>query len=102
MKKLIAATLALLLATTLAVGAPAWADSAPIDVNKATAAELTSVKGIGPAKAQAIVDYREAHGAFASIDDLRMVRGIGDKVLESLRPHLAVGAAAETEEASKQ
>ncbi len=95
MKKLIAASLALLVAATLAVATPALAENAPVDINKATAEELTSVKGIGPAKAQAIVEYREANGAFESIDDLRMVRGIGDKTLEGLRPHLVANGAVE-------
>jgi len=95
MRKLTAAVMALLVTTALAAATPTFAEGGPVDINKATVAELTSIKGIGPAKAQAIIDYREAHGSFESVDDLKMVRGIGDKVLESLRPHLMANQAAD-------
>jgi competence protein ComEA len=62
----------------------------PIDLNHATAAELETLPGIGPALAQAIVDYRSAHGAFQSVDDLGDVRGIGPAKLEQLRPLVRV------------
>ena len=68
------------------------AESQPLDVNAASATELTSLTGIGPAKAQAIVEYRETNGAFESVDELKMVRGIGDKLLEQLRPQVTVGS----------
>ncbi len=66
------------------------APRAPVDVNHATAAELESLPGIGPALAQAIVDYRGAHGPFRSVDDLGDVRGIGPAKLEQLRPLVKV------------
>lgn len=62
-----------------------------ININTASAAELGELKGIGDAKAQVIVAYREKNGPFKSVDDLRQVRGIGDKLLEKLRPHVTVG-----------
>jgi competence protein ComEA len=99
MKKLFATVMALLVTTALAMATPALAEGSPVDINTATVAELTTIKGIGPAKAQAIIDYREAHGGFESVDDLKMVRGIGDKVLDSLRPHLVANQAATTEAA---
>jgi len=99
MKKLFASAMALLVTATLALATPAFAEGSPVDVNTASAAELTSIKGIGPAKAQAIIDYREAHGAFQSVDDLKMVRGIGDKMLDSLRPHLVANQATATDTA---
>lgn len=49
----------------------------PIDVNRATAAELEQLPRVGPALAQRIVAWREAHGRFQSMEDLRHVRGIG-------------------------
>jgi competence protein ComEA len=64
--------------------------STPVDLNHASAAELETLPGIGPALAQAIVDYRSAHGAFQSIDDLGDVRGIGPAKLEQLRPLVKV------------
>jgi competence protein ComEA len=58
----------------------------PVDLNRATAAELDALPGIGPATAQAIVAHREANGPFASIDDLEQVRGIGPAKLATIRP----------------
>jgi competence protein ComEA len=56
----------------------------PINLNTATAAELEELPGIGPATAAAIVSDRDAHGPFASVDDLSRVRGIGPAKLEQL------------------
>lgn len=55
-------------------------------LNRATAIELQSLPGIGPAKAQAIVDYREARGGFQRIEDLLQVKGIGPKIYEKIAP----------------
>ncbi|TDO99529.1 ComEA family DNA-binding protein [Marinomonas balearica] len=58
----------------------------PLNINVATADELALVlKGVGKSKAQAIVNYRNAHGSFASIDDLVNVKGIGTSLLEKNR-----------------
>lgn len=67
--------------------------AAALNINTATKDELVALNGIGPAKAQAILDYRKANGPFKSVDDLRNVKGIGAKRLEKLRPELAVSAA---------
>ena len=64
---------------------------AAINLNSATAGELDGLPGIGPGRAQAIVDYRQAHGPFASVDDLGKVKGIGDKTLAEVRPLVTVG-----------
>ena len=56
-----------------------------IDINRAPAAELTRLRGIGPALAQRIVEYRQQHGPFRSVDDLAQVRGIGAAKLKGLR-----------------
>lgn len=72
---------------------PAAAEGAPVNLNTASATELAALKGIGPAKAQAIVEHRDKNGAFKSVDDLKLVRGIGDKMLEQLRPQVTVDGA---------
>jgi comEA protein len=61
-----------------------------VNVNSATAEELSLLPGVGPAKAQAILEYRKEHGAFKRVEDLSEVKGIGDKALESMRPHIAL------------
>jgi competence protein ComEA len=58
----------------------------PVNINTATAAELETLPGIGPAMAQRILDYRDASGPFATVDDLQNVSGIGPAMLEELRP----------------
>jgi competence ComEA-like helix-hairpin-helix protein len=63
----------------------------PIDLNRASAGDLDAVPGIGAALAQRIVDYRQAHGPFKKIEDLRGVSGIGLENLERLKPHLGLG-----------
>ncbi|WP_274374352.1 MULTISPECIES: ComEA family DNA-binding protein [Synergistales] len=62
-----------------------------VDVNRAGAADLATLPGIGPKLAQALVDDREAKGPFRTVDDLKRVRGIGDGKLESIRPFVTVG-----------
>lgn len=62
----------------------------PVDLNSATAEELDSLPGVGPATAAAILAYRDQHGPFRSVDDLLDVRGIGDAKLEQLRPMVRV------------
>ena len=60
-----------------------------ININTATAEELDALPGIGPAKAQAIVDYRKENGRFGSIEDIKKVKGIKDgefsKIKDSIR-----------------
>ena len=62
-----------------------------VDINKADAATLQdAMVGVGEMKAKAIVAYREANGAFSSVDDLLQVKGIGAKTLEANRDRLVV------------
>lgn len=71
----------ILLSALLFFAVPAFAE--PVDINTADAATLVkAMKGIGPAKAQAIVAYRQANGPFKSIQDLTRVKGIGKKTVE--------------------
>lgn len=62
--------------------------SQPISLNSADSAELQRIPGIGPATAQKILDYRQEHGRFTSVDELMAVRGIGEKKLSSMRRYL--------------
>jgi len=64
----------------------------PLDLNRATAEDLDAIPGIGPALAQRIVDYRQAHGPFKKIEDLIEVSGIGPQNLEKLKPSLGLGS----------
>jgi len=74
----------------LMISMPALAGT--VDINKADAATISQqLKGVGPAKAKAIVDYRTAHGAFKSVDELRKVHGIGDKLLAKIRNDVSLG-----------
>jgi competence protein ComEA len=59
-----------------------------VDLNRADAAELTRIRGIGDKTAQAIVEYRRAHGPFRDFRDLLQLKGIGEKKLEKLIPYL--------------
>ncbi|MBU5466457.1 helix-hairpin-helix domain-containing protein [Virgibacillus sp. MSJ-26] len=61
-----------------------------IRVNYATQEEIENLPGIGPSKAQAIIDYREENGLFQSVEDLLDISGIGEKTLENMRDYIHV------------
>jgi competence protein ComEA len=63
-----------------------------VNVNTASAAELASLPGIGPSKAQAIVEHR-AKEPFTRAEDLRKVKGIGPKLYDTIREQITVGDA---------
>ena len=63
---------------------------AAVNINTATQADLDGVKGIGPSKAQAIIDYRSKNGSFKSLDDLKNVKGFGEKSIAKLKGELTV------------
>lgn len=64
----------------------------PIDINRAAAADLMLLDGIGPATSAAIIEAREAGGPFRSVDGLQRARGIGPATVDKLRPFVTVGA----------
>ena len=64
--------------------------SGTININTASASDLEKLPGIGPALAQRIVEYRDSHGPFASVDALTDVPGIGKAKLEGLREQATV------------
>jgi competence protein ComEA len=81
-----AAAFALLAAPTLLL-------AGPVDVNTADAETISAeLKGVGLAKAKAIVEYRQKHGPFRSADDLTLVKGIGDRTVEINRSDIKVSA----------
>lgn len=100
---------ALLLGTLLAAGVP-WAQAAPeatpaadspaadspaaatasINLNTASAEQLQQLRGIGPAMAARIVDWREQEGPFTSVDQLMAIKGIGEKTLARFRDRLTL------------
>ena len=59
-----------------------------IDINAASNAELESIPGIGPVTAAKIIDYRDKRGGFSSIQDLKQVKGIGDKKAEIISQYI--------------
>lgn len=66
-------------------------DPEKVNINTATAEELTRLPGIGPAYAERIVAWREENGRFTRIEQLLEIRGIGEKRLENLKPYIALG-----------
>lgn len=64
--------------------------SARINVNEATMDMLKKLPGIGGSKAKAIVTYRDKHGAFRQVDDLKKVKGIGPKLLAAIRDKVCI------------
>ena len=87
------ATLLSSLVLSLALAGAAIAGET-VNINTADAATIDRVLlNVGPAKAQAIVDYRKSNGAFRSAEQLAMVKGIGLKTVEKNRDRIALGAA---------
>ena len=64
---------------------------AQVNINTATAQELQTLNGIGPAKATAIVEYRNTNGPFKSPEDIKNVRGIGDGIYQRISSEITVG-----------
>lgn len=64
---------------------------AAVNLNTANQAELESLKGVGPAKAEAIIEYRKKNGPFKSVDDLDNVKGFGPKATANLKGQVTVG-----------
>ena len=78
-----------LLASLLLLPRPGLAD--PVNINTADAATLArELKGVGEARARAIVEHRSQHGPFRSADELVLVRGIGQKVVDQNRANIRV------------
>lgn len=92
--KAIALTLkTLILALCLAGAVQAAPTTGTVNINTADAATLDRLlDGVGPSKAQAIIDYRKANGPFRSVADLAKVKGIGDATVKRNAGRISVGA----------
>jgi len=77
-------------------------NSSKVDLNRADAAELQSLPGIGPATAERIVQYRNENGGFGRIEEIMNVRGIGEKKFERLKDLITVSSPVEPEEGNPQ
>jgi competence protein ComEA len=93
MKRLIVALVALLF-SALAFAA--------VNINTATKEELDALKGIGPVKAQAIIDYRTKNGPFKSVDDIKNVKGIGDKTFDEIKGDISTSGTTVVPAAKKE
>lgn len=81
----------LLMILALGFGCVGLSQAAAVDINQADAIALSkAMKGVGLKKAQAIVAYRQQHGAFKSLEELAKVKGIGLKTVEKNRVNLTV------------
>lgn len=81
----------ILLGALLALAAATAA--AAVNINSAGAAELEALPGVGPAKAKAIVAYRQQHGAFKHTEELKNVKGIGEGIYAKLKAEVVVAPA---------
>ena len=80
------------LAVSVLVGAfasPTFAATL-VNINTADSATLQTLNGIGPSKAQAIIDYRTQNGLFTAIEDLKKVPGIGDSKFEAIKNEVSL------------
>lgn len=77
-------------AATPASSGAALSDAGPVNINTASVDDLDTLPGVGPSTAQAIVDDRAQNGAFASIEDIMRVSGIGEKKFEKLKDLICV------------
>lgn len=95
-RRLAAAALTIaLLVGGLGLGtAQAQDEGTPININTADEVELMMLKGIGEAKAKAIIEYREAQ-SFETIEDIMKVSGIGEKTFENIKDRITVGETAD-------
>ena len=75
-------------ATTSGKGTPASAGK--VNINTASASELTSLDGVGDATAAKIIAYRQANGSFSSVEEIKKVSGIGDKKFEAIKDRITV------------
>ncbi len=94
MKRLIALFAALVAYAGLAFAA--------VNINSATQEQLESLDGIGPVKAQAIIDYRKKNGRFATLEDIKKVTGIGDATFDKIKGSIALSGTTTIEKSKEE
>ena len=75
-----------------AAGPVSKGEMSVLNVNIASADEMAAIPGLGEKKSQAIVKFREKHGPFVKVEDLKKVDGIGDKLFVKIKPYVTVKA----------
>lgn len=65
-------------------------DTIRVNINTASESELVSLDGIGPSKAENIIEYRETHGGFSSIEEIMNVKGIGKKIFKNIKDNICI------------
>jgi len=96
LNRLVSAALAFAMAFVLSTGIAFAAEAAPtgkVNINTANATQLSALPGIGEKLAARIVEYRQKAGGFKSVQELMNVKGIGERNLAKLEPHLTLGEA---------
>ena len=73
-----------------AADTPDAAGGKKININQASAAQIAKLPRIGSKVAERIVEYRQAHGSFARVEDLMEVKGVGEKLFTTLKPYVAL------------
>jgi competence protein ComEA len=89
-----ALALAITLSAGLASAAGKPAPSGKVNINAASAEQLSALPGVGAKLAARIVEYRQKSGAFKSVQELMNVKGVGEKNFEKLQPYLTTGETA--------
>ena len=89
----LALVLALVASTGLALAAAKPAPAGKVNINTATAEQLTVLPGVGAKLAARIVEYRQKSGGFKSVQELMNVRGVGEKNFEKFQGYLTLGEA---------
>ena len=69
-------------------GAPKAKATGPVSLNTGSEAQLETLPGVGPSTAQKILDYRQEHGGFSSVEEITAVKGIGPKKFDKMKPFL--------------
>jgi competence protein ComEA len=100
-RRIASVAVALLIALAAAPAFAADAPSGVVNVNTASAEQLALLPGVGPAVAGRIVEHRQKNGEFKQVEDLMLVKGIGEKSFERMKPYLATSGATTLAEAVK-